>query len=142
VPVTPDPELSEWEATLPFNRLLGITVVSASRQEVVAELPWRAEICTSGAVVHGGAIMSLADSVGAMLAFLNLPTPEAPATTIATTTISSATQFMRGLRSGTARATARLLHRGRTTIVVETDVTDGDGKLVARVTQTQAVLRG
>jgi uncharacterized protein (TIGR00369 family) len=85
--------------------------------------------------MHGGAIMALADTVGALVAFLNLPE-----TAQATTTISSSSQFLRAVRSGTAVATARPLHKGRQTIVVETDVHDDEGRLVARVTQSQAVL--
>ena len=124
-----------WESLVPFAGLLGIAVEEADRSGVRATLAWREELCTTGGAMHGGAIMSLADTTGAILAFLNLPDADA-----GTTTISSATQFIRGLSRGTAQATARLLHAGRTTIVVETDVTDADGKLVARVTQTQAVL--
>ncbi|MGO9558563.1 MAG: PaaI family thioesterase [Acidimicrobiales bacterium] len=136
--MTSDPQLSQWEETLPFARLLGLKVTAADPQQVVAELQWRSDLCTSGGTMHGGVVMSLADTAGAILASLNLPTP-----TSGTTTISSSTQFIRGIRSGTAVATARLLHRGRTTIVVETDVTASDGgKLLARVTQTQAVLAG
>ena len=90
---------------------------------------------TSAGVMHGGALMSLADSVGAVCAFLNLP-PGA-----ATTTIESKTNFFRAVRSGSARATATPLHTGRTVIVVQTDIRDDAGKRVALVTQTQAVVK-
>ena len=81
--------------------------------------------------------MSLADTAGGLAAFVNLPDGAT-----GTTTVSSSSQFTRGLRQGRATATARPLHRGRTTIVIETDVRDQDDRLLARVTQTQAVLDG
>jgi len=84
--------------------------------------------------MHGGVLMSLADTIGAVCAFLNLPA----GTTTSTT--SSSTVFLRGVRSGTVTATARPLHAGRSTIVVTTQLHDDDGRLVAQVTQTQAVL--
>lgn len=124
-----------FEDSLAFARLLGLEVTTATSDEVVATLSWREELCTAGGVLHGGALMGLADTAGAILAHLNLP-PGASGTT----TISSASQFTRALRSGTARAVSHLLHRGRTTIVVETDVRDETGTLLARVTQTQAIL--
>ena len=80
--------------------------------------------------------MGLADSCGGLLAFLNLPEGAA-----GTTTLTSTTSFLRGLAGGHAHATCRLVHRGRTTIVVETEVVDDDGRLLGKVTQTQAVLR-
>jgi uncharacterized protein (TIGR00369 family) len=87
-------------------------------------------------VMHGGALMSLADSAGAVCAFLNLPQGAT------TSTIESKTNFFRALRSGRALAVSTPLHAGRTTIVVQTDLRDEDGKRVALVTQTQAVLCG
>jgi uncharacterized protein (TIGR00369 family) len=128
--------VADLAACMPFGQLLGIEVVSADPECVVLALPWRRELCTTGDLMHGGAIMALADSVGGIVAFLNLPEGAT-----ATTTTSSATQFMAGVRSGTLTATGRPLHRGRTTIVIGTDLTDDDGRLVARVTQTQLVLR-
>ena len=79
--------------------------------------------------------MTLADSAGAVCAFLNLPEGAS------TSTIESKTNFFRGLRSGTAHAVTRPLHVGRTTIVVQTDISDDEGRRLAQVTQTQAVLR-
>ena len=84
--------------------------------------------------MHGGALMTLADSVGAVCAFLNLPAGAS------TSTIESKTNFMRGVREGAAVATASPVHVGRTTIVVQTDIRDSAGKRVALVTQTQAVI--
>jgi uncharacterized protein (TIGR00369 family) len=121
---------------VPFTKTLGVEVVSQGKDEVRARMPWAPERCTSGGVMHGGALMALADSTGAVTAFLNLPDGAA-----GTTTIESKTNFLRALRDGHAEAVSRPLHAGRTVIVVETDVLDAAGKLVARVTQTQAVLR-
>lgn len=121
--------------TMPFSALLGMTVSVADADRVVAHLEWAPERCTGGGVMHGGALMGLADASGAMVAFLNLPEGAA-----GTTTISSSTNFLRALRAGAATATSTCLHRGRTTIVVDTVIHDDGGKLVARVTQTQAVL--
>ena len=120
--------------TMPFAVACDIEVDVATAEEVRGRMPWTAERCTIGGVMHGGALMTLADSVGAICAFLNLPEGTS------TSTIESKTNFMRGVRSGFAHATSRPLHVGRQTIVVTTELRDDDGKLVAVVTQTQAVL--
>ena len=131
---------AEWTLTrqqaMPFGTRLGIELVSASPDEVVLRLAWAADLCTSGGVLHGGAIMSLADSGGGLCAFLNLPEDAK-----GTATIESKSNFFGAVREGHVTATSRPLHKGKTTIVVETDVHDADGRHVARVTQTQAVLR-
>jgi 1,4-dihydroxy-2-naphthoyl-CoA hydrolase len=98
-------------------------------------MAWAPERCTAGGVMHGGAIMVLADTLGGACAFLNLPEGAS------TSTIESKTNFFRGVRAGTAHGTTHPLHVGRTTIVVQTDVSDDEGRRVAQVTQTQAVLR-
>ncbi|WP_336029776.1 PaaI family thioesterase [Geodermatophilus sp. FMUSA9-8] len=121
-------------ARMPFAVTAGVELVSASPAEVTGRLPWAPERCTAGGVLHGGALMTLADTVGAVCAFLNLP----PGAT--TSTLASATSLLRAVRGGAAHATARPLHVGRSTIVVLTEVTDDDGRPVASVTQTQAVL--
>ena len=121
-------------ALMPFAVTAGVELDSAAPDEVSGRLPWAPERCTAGGVLHGGALMTLADTVGAVCAFLNLP-PGA-----STSTLSSATSLLRAVRGGTARATARPLHVGRSTVVVLTSVTDDDGRPVASVTQTQAVL--
>ncbi|MDQ1445757.1 MAG: 1,4-dihydroxy-2-naphthoyl-CoA hydrolase [Acidimicrobiaceae bacterium] len=122
--------------TIPFADVLGIELASAAKDEVVASMAWRAELCTSASLLHGGALMAFADSVGALCAFLNLP-PGA-----GTSTIESKTNFFRGVREGvTVHSRTAPLHVGRTTVVVQTDLTDDDGKRVAQVTQTQAVLQ-
>jgi uncharacterized protein (TIGR00369 family) len=122
---------------MPFADVLGVDVLAASADEVRARIAWDERLCTAGGLLHGGALMSLADAAGAYCAFLNLPEGAT-----GTATIESKTNFFRGVREGHVVATSTPLHRGRTTIVVETDLRDADGKHVARVTQTQAVLAG
>ena len=124
-------------STMPLCAHLGVRGERADKDEVVLTMEWRPELCTIGGLLHGGAVMALADSAGAVAAFLNLPEGA-----MGTSTISSSTSFLRGMKEGgVATATSRVLHAGSTTIAVETAVTDADGKLVAKVTQTQAVLR-
>ncbi len=129
----PDP--AALRALMPFAETCGIEITSARPEEVVGVLPWTPERCTSGGVMHGGAVITLADTIGALCAFLNLPAGAG------TSTIESKTNFFRAVRAGAAHGTARPLHIGRTIIVVQTDVTDDDGRRVAQITQTQAVLR-
>ncbi|MDQ6835567.1 MAG: PaaI family thioesterase [Actinomycetota bacterium] len=97
-------------------------------------LDWRATLCTAGGVLHGGALMSLADTAGAVCAFLNLPDGAA-----GTTTIESSTRLLAAVRQGPVAAVATPLRVGRTLIVVETELRSVD-RLVAKTTQTQAVL--
>jgi 1,4-dihydroxy-2-naphthoyl-CoA hydrolase len=122
--------------TVPFSAVLGVEVVRTSPDEVRARLEWRPERCTAGGVLHGGVIMSLADTTGAMCAVQNLPEEAS-----GTTTIESKTNFLRAVRDGHAEAVSRPLHAGRTVVVIETDVTDATGRPVAKILQTQAVLR-
>jgi uncharacterized protein (TIGR00369 family) len=124
----------DFTAMMPFMQLLGITVTSATRDEVRGTLAWRPELCTTVGVIHGGALMSLADSLGAICAFMNLPEGAI------TSTIESKTNFFRPVTKGAVHGTTTPLHVGRTTIVVQTDLRDGAGKRVALVTQTQAVI--
>lgn len=123
-------------ASMPFAGVAGIELVEASAGEVRGTMAWAPERCTVAGVLHGGALMTLADSVGAVCAFLNLPDGAT------TSTIESKTNFLRGIRSGVVTAAAIPLHVGRTVIVVRTEVTDDEGRLAAHVTQTQAVLHG
>jgi 1,4-dihydroxy-2-naphthoyl-CoA hydrolase len=127
-------DLEELEGSMPFARSIGVELVRATPDEVLGRLAWSADRCTAGGVLHGGAIMALADSLGGVCAFLNLPHGAS------TSTIESKTNFFRGVRSGSVHATTTPLHVGRTTIVVQTDVRDDDGRRVALVTQTQAVI--
>lgn len=121
-------------ALMPFSVASGVRIDSASASEVTGHLDWSPERCTADGVLHGGAIMTLADSLGGLCAYLNLP---AEATTA---TVSSATTFIRAVRAGRARGCARPLHVGRSIIVVQTDIADDQGRLAAQVTQTQAVV--
>jgi len=120
--------------TMPFGQLLGIQPVRFDRGEVRGRLDWAPERCTVGGILHGGVLMSFADSLGALCAFLNLPEGAT------TATIESKTNFFRAVRGGAVQGTSRPLHVGRTTIVVQTDLLDEAGRRVAQVTQTQAVL--
>lgn len=122
--------------TMTYTQELAIEVIRASPQEVCARMPWKPSHCTIGGAMHGGVIMGLADATAAACAFANLPPNSS-----GTTTIESKTNFLRPVRSGYATATSRPLHTGSTFIVIETDVYDEGGRLVARTLQTQAVLR-
>lgn len=124
-----------YHQVIPFAAELGIEVLHNSREEVRCRLAWSSERTTTGGAMHGGALMALADTTGAVCAYLNLPQGAS-----GTTTIESKTNFLRALRDGHATAISRPLHTGRRIVVVETDIVDDDGKLVARVTQSQAVL--
>jgi uncharacterized protein (TIGR00369 family) len=121
-------------ATIPYAVELGITLEAADPQLTVGALAWAPQRCTSSGILHGGAVMALADTVGAVCAFLNLPDGAG------TATVESKTNFFRALRAGTLHASARPLHVGRSFIVVQTDLTDDTGRAVGQTTQTQAVI--
>ena len=120
---------------MPFTRQLGLEIVSATAERVVARVSWSPDRCTSADALHGGYLMSVADSLGGVVAFLNLPDGAT-----GTSTIESKTNFLRGATSGDVVAVAEPIHVGRTTIVVQTDLLREDGKIVTRTTQTQIVL--
>ncbi|MFC3452282.1 PaaI family thioesterase [Amycolatopsis speibonae] len=124
-----------FHQTMPFTERLGIEVLEHSAAVVRARIAWDETLRTLGGALHGGLLMALADSAGAVCAFLNLPEGGQ-----GTTTVESKTNFLRAVRSGHATATSKPLHAGRKIIVVETEIHDDDAKLVAKVTQTQAVL--
>jgi 1,4-dihydroxy-2-naphthoyl-CoA hydrolase len=133
--VSGDAELDAFMAKMmPFTSLLGVEALAAGADEVRLRMAWKPSLCTSFGVLHGGTLMSLADSAAAWCAFLNVPRGAA------TTTIESKTNFLRPVRSGFVDASAKPLHAGRTTVVVETELRDEPGKLVAKVIQTQAVI--
>ncbi|MBR8638736.1 PaaI family thioesterase [Streptomyces tuirus] len=119
---------------VPFSGELGISLEEAAPARVRAALAWAPELCTVGGVLHGGALMALADTAGAVCAFLNLPAGAS------TSTVESKTNFFRAVRSGTVRAEAQPVHVGRSFVAVRTDLRDEDGTLVGQTTQTQAVL--
>jgi uncharacterized protein (TIGR00369 family) len=122
---------------LPFAKLMGVRFVSVSKEEVVAELKVRDDLCTAPMpILHGGAAMALADTTGAVATFLNLPESAK-----GTTTIESKTNFLSPAQAGSiVRATTTPVHRGAKTQVWQTKITREDGKLIALVTQTQMVL--
>jgi 1,4-dihydroxy-2-naphthoyl-CoA hydrolase len=129
-------ELAKIQSSpLPFSTLLGITFLSASPERVTAEMLVRKELCTSPEVLHGGAIMALADTLGAYATIVNLKDGQG------TTTIESKTNFLSPAPVGTTvKAECSAIHRGRRTMVWQTRVTSAEGRLVAIVTQTQMVL--
>ena len=149
-----DPAATEFiHAQVPLCATLGITADVARPDEVVLSLDWAPNLCTGNDVLHGGMVMTLADSAGGVCAFLNLPAGAG-----GTATIESKTNFLRPLtmragtargeggpsapatRSGTVKAHTRPLHIGKRVIVLETEVRGDDGKLAAKVLQTQAIL--
>jgi 1,4-dihydroxy-2-naphthoyl-CoA hydrolase len=121
---------------MPYAVTLGIELDAASAREVQGHLAWSPERCTAGGILHGGVLMALADSLGGICAYLNLPQGARTATT------SSSSVFLRGITGGVVTAVARPLHAGRAVIVVQADLTDDGGRLAAQVTQTQAVAPG
>ena len=123
------------ELKLPFAELIGIEFIEAAPDRVVGAINVRAELCTRPAVLHGGAIMAFADTLGAAGTILNLPEGAG------TTTIESKTNFIAAAPEGTRiTGEATPLHRGRRTMVWQTRISTGEGRLVAIVTQTQLVL--
>ena len=137
-PHTGDPDATALvRRTMPLCETLGVVGHEFGRDRVVHGLAWRPELCTSNGLLHGGAVMALADSAGAGCAFANLPDGA-----VGTSTIESKTNFLGAVTSGGVTATATVLHRGSTTIVVETEVRDDAGKLVAKVTDDGIPKRG
>lgn len=129
-------ELSqEIRRLMPLAETLGIQLMADGPDLVQARLAWSESVCTSGGVMHGGALMALADTTGALCAFRNLP----PGST-GTTTVESKTNFVRSVRSGYVEAISQPLHSGRSIIVINTRLTDAEGRLVAQVSQSQLVL--
>ncbi len=120
---------------LPFAKLLGIVFTVVEPERVVAEMPVREELCTRPDICHGGALMALADTVGAAATMVNLPEGHG------TTTLESKTNFLAGAPLGAKLiAEATPIHRGRSTQVWQTRITVDGGRLAAVVTQTQMVL--
>jgi 1,4-dihydroxy-2-naphthoyl-CoA hydrolase len=123
------------DTKLPFAELLGIEFVSASPEKIVAEMTVREDLCTTPAVLHGGAIMAFADTLGAMGTLVNLPQGAG------TTTVESKTNFVAPAPVGTrVIGETTPVHRGRRTMIWQTRISTSEGRLVALVTQTQLVL--
>lgn len=121
--------------TMPFADLMGIDIVSVEPDKVVAHLKVRADLCTLPNVMHGGAMMALADSIGAVATMANVPDGAG------TTTIESKTNFLAAIPEGDlVVAECTPVHKGRTTMVWQTRISRGDGRLAALVTQTQLVI--
>jgi 1,4-dihydroxy-2-naphthoyl-CoA hydrolase len=126
-------DLNAVGALMPFVGHIGVVVDEASADQVIAHLDWAPHLCTSGGIMHGGALMSLADTAGALVTFLGLPEGAT------TATMTSTSQLFRPVSSGTVRAVAVPLHRGRTTVTAQTNLYDSGQRLVAQTTQIQAV---
>jgi 1,4-dihydroxy-2-naphthoyl-CoA hydrolase len=120
-------------ALIPFAGHLGMVLDEADASRVIARLDWAPRLCTSAGTMHGGVLMSLADTAGALVTFLGLPEGKT------TATITSTSHMFRPVRGGTIRAVAVPLHRGRTTVTAQTSVYDAEERLVAQTTQVQAV---
>jgi 1,4-dihydroxy-2-naphthoyl-CoA hydrolase len=122
--------------TMPFATLMGVEVSEATAERIVGELSVREDICTAGGILHGGAIMAFADSLGAIGAFMTLPQGA-----IGTTTIESKTNFLGAAKLGArVRGETIPVHVGKRTSVWQTKITTAEGKAVALVTQTQMSL--
>ena len=118
-----------------FPGLMGVKLLEVSPERVVAEMVVHPDLCTGGSILHGGACMAFADTLGAVGTVVNLPAGRG------TTTTDSSTKFIAGARVGTTvKGESVALHRGRTTMVWQTSITSAEGKLCAVVTQTQLVL--
>ncbi|HEX5190523.1 MAG TPA: PaaI family thioesterase [Streptosporangiaceae bacterium] len=128
-----NPDAQGLLALMPFASRLGMTIEEASPERVVALLEWRADLCTMTGIVHGGALMSLADTTGAIVAFLGLAEGQT------TATITSTTHMFRPVPAGTVRAVAVPLHRGKTTTTISTSLFDERDRMVAQTTQVQAI---
>lgn len=120
----------------PFARLLGLRITQATPERVEAELAVTEALANRNGVLHGGAVMGIADHLGGTATFLNLAPGEG------TVTVESKTNFFRAIPLGeTLRTVTEPLHRGRKTQIWQTSIFRADGKLAAMVTQTQMVLR-
>jgi uncharacterized protein (TIGR00369 family) len=129
-------ELQQRIAPL-FPGLMGLKLREVAQDRVLAELPVRPDLCTTGGILHGGAVMAFADTLGAIGTFMNLPAGKR------TTTTDSSTKFIAAAKVGTVVSGESVaLHRGRTTMVWQTSIRNAEGKLCAVVTQTQLVLDG
>jgi uncharacterized protein (TIGR00369 family) len=126
-------DLEALVALMPFAEHLGLVLEEAGSDRVVARLAWAPRLCTTSGIMHGGVLMSLADTVGALVTFLGLPEGAT------TATITSTSQLFRPVSEGSVRAVGVPVHRGRTTVTAQTSVYDAQERLVAQTTQIQVV---
>lgn len=120
-----------------FPGLMGVRLTALSPERVLAEMTVRPDLCTAGGILHGGAYMAFADTLGAVGTFVQLAAGQR------TTTTDSSTKFMAGAKEGSVvTGESVALHRGRTTMVWQTSIRNAEGKLCAVVTQTQLVMAG
>ena len=126
-------DLDALIALMPLAGHLGLVLDEADASRVVIRLDWTPHLCTSGGVMHGGVLMSLADTAGALVTFLGLPEGKT------TATITSTSHMFRPVSGGTVRAVAVPVHRGRATVTAETSVFDAEDRLIAQTVQVQAV---
>jgi 1,4-dihydroxy-2-naphthoyl-CoA hydrolase len=129
----PAADLDLLVGMMPFAASLGMHIEEADATHAVARLPFRGDLCTTGGLMHGGALMSFADTMGAVVTFLGLPEGAG------TATITSSTQLMRAATGDVIGRTA-VLHRGRSAVTVQTTCYDADDRVLAQTTQVQAVL--
>jgi 1,4-dihydroxy-2-naphthoyl-CoA hydrolase len=126
-------DLDALIALMPLAGYLGLVLDEADASRVIIRLDWAPHLCTSGGILHGGVLMSLADTAGALVTFLGLPEGKT------TATITSTSHMFRPVSGGMVRAVAVPVHRGRTTVTAETSVFDAEDRLVAQTVQVQAV---
>ncbi len=126
-------DLDALVALMPFAGQLGLVLDEASADRVIARLAWTPHLCTTAGLMHGGVLMSLADTAGALVTFLGLPEGAT------TATITSTSQLFRPVSGGAVRAVAVPVHRGRTTVTAQTSLYDSEERFVALTTQIQAV---
>jgi uncharacterized protein (TIGR00369 family) len=126
-------DLDALVTLMPFAGHLGLVVDEADPDRVIMRLTWAPHLCTAGGIMHGGVLMSLADTAGALVTYLGLPEGAT------TATITSTSQMFRPVSSGTVRAVAIPLHRGRSTVTAQTSLYDSGQRLVSQTTQIQAV---
>jgi uncharacterized protein (TIGR00369 family) len=126
-------DLDALIALMPLAGHLGLVLDEADAGRVIIRLDWAPHLCTTAGILHGGVLMSLADTAGALVTFLGLPEGKT------TATITSTSHMFRPVSGGTVRAVAVPVHRGRTTVTAETSVFDAEDRLVAQTIQVQAV---
>ena len=126
-------DLDALLAMMPLAGHLGLILDEADADRVIIRMDWAPRLCTAGGIMHGGALMALADTAGALVTFLGLPEGKS------TATITSTSHMFRPVSGGTVRAVAVPVHRGRTTVTAETSVFDAEDRLVAQTVQVQAV---